>query len=215
MRPWFLAFIPKSIIWLNILSVILFLAAISVFAVWKKNLRDPHGNPGRRILAIASALTIAGISAMALSFILANTPGGSTNNERTLMESIEPTPERYQIQRDGSTATVSGFELQAKSCPQETSSFTITSLEQGDRVKFSLKGSLGGNQSGSYTVTTRGAGISENYRISGGSIQRINVTVQETGELNITISAQHRPLLGSSCDATKEVLAIEDAVLDQ
>ncbi len=203
-----------SIPTLSLLAAFSFLgAALILFVRISRN--SIHSKPNWKIrLVSAAALTIVGITALAISLIQPNVTGEGHTNGRTLMESINPKPEKYQVQRDGSTATVSGVEMQAKSCPQETSSFTVKSLEKGDRVSFSLKGFPGDNKSGSYAVTARGAGISENYRISDGAIRRIQANARERGDLNITISAQHRPELGSSCDSTNEVLAIEDAVLN-
>lgn len=203
----------NSIPILSFLSMAAFLGAGLTMVMWLPSLK--RSTFKTKLLIIATiVLTACGVVALLISLIQPNIPGGGGTSDRTLMESIEPTPQKFQVQRDGSTATVSGVEMQAKSCPQETSSFTIKSLEQGDRVSFSLKGFPGDNDSGSYAVTAHGAGISENYRISRGAIQRIQASAQENGDLNITISAQHRPDLGSSCDATNEVLAIEDAVLN-
>lgn len=206
--------LPDSPPILNLLSLVLLLSACVCLFLHHRQKRQPGSARTRRFLIAFISLFAVGIVLAAVSLFWPPPSGGNSSDERTFIESVHPAPERYQVQRDGSTATVSGVEMQAKSCPQESSSFDITALEQGDRVSFSLKGYPGDSASGSYAVTAQGAGISENYRISDGAIQRIQATAREKGDLNITISAQHRPELGSSCNATSEVLAIDDAILN-
>lgn len=204
----------NSIPILSFLSLGAFLGAGLTMIFWlPRRLKRPTFKT-RIPIIITTALTVLGVIALLVSLVQPNISNGARTNDRTLMESVQPAPERYEVKRDGSTATVSGVQMQAKSCPRETSSFAITALEQGDRVSFSLKGYPDDNKSGSYAVTTRGAGISENYRISNGAILRIQATAQKNGDLSITISSQHRPELGSSCDATSEVIEIDDAVLN-
>lgn len=200
---------------LSLLSLLAFVVAGILIIFWPNKSAKNSTFVGKRLkIATCLALTLCGVIALLTSLIQPDLGGSGRTNDRTLMESITPVPEKFQVQRDGSTATVSGVEMQAKSCPQETSSFSINSLKQGDRVSFSLKGFPGDNTSGSYAITVEGAGVSESYRISGGAIQRIRATARENGDVNVAISAQHRPELGSSCDSTNEVLAIEDAILN-
>lgn len=204
----------NSIPALSVLSFLAFMGACVISAFWLPKSLKKYKFTTKLLVIAVIALAAFGAVTLSISLIQPNISTGGHSDDRTLMESIEPTPEKYQVQRAGTTATVSGVKMQAKSCPGASSSFDITSLEPGDTVSFSLKGFPGNNDSGSYAVTARGAGISETYRISGGGLQRIQGNAQESGNLTITISAQHRPDLGSACDATDEVLAIEEAVLN-
>lgn len=207
-------FLPDSPPILNILSSVLLLSACACLIIHHRQKRQPDSARTKRFLITFITLFVVGILLAAVSLLWSPRPGATSTDDRTLMESITPVPEKFQVQWDGSTATVSGMEMQAKSCPQQTSSFSINSLKQGDRMSFSLKGFPRDNTAGSYAITVKGAGISESYRISGGAIQRIQGTALENGDVNVAISAQHRPELGSSCDSTNEVLAIEDAILN-
>lgn len=204
----------NSIPLLSMISALAFIGAALCIVFWRPT--KPKNSASLRKPSIVTfvILVILGILAIIASLVPVNIPPDSASDTRTLIGSIEPAPENFQIQRDGATATVRGVEMQAKTCPMESTSFDITSLEPDDRVTFSLEGFPGDNNPGTYAITIRGAGLSENYRLTPGSLQRIEFNARESGNVEVSISAQHRPDRGSSCDSTNEVLAIENTVLN-
>lgn len=203
----------NSIPLLSMISALAFVGAALCIVFWRPT--KPKNSTSLRKPSIVTfvILVTLGILAIIASLVPVNIPPDSPSDTRTLIGSIEPAPESFQIQRGGVTATVRGVEMQAKTCPLEASSFGITSLEPGDRVTFSLEGLPGDNEPGTYAVTARGAGVSEDFRLIPGSVERIEFTARESGNVDVSVSAQHRPDRGS-CDSTNEILAIENTVLN-
>lgn len=200
---------PDPVSAVNLLAIAAFLAAsfCLLFYLFR-------GKRSKIVLLLSIGSAFVATLCITAIFIRPEITNPGDANTRTLIGSIEPAPESYQIQRGGVTATVRGVEMQAKTCPMESTSFDITSLEPGDRVTFSLEGFPGDNNPGTYAITIQGAGLSENYRLTPGSLQRIEFNARESGNVEVSISAQHRPDRGSSCDSTNEILAIENTVLN-